>query len=321
MPKIYLSPAAHAIDNSPKCPTKCGENVHCNAYVDIVEKRLKEVGFEVKRGDKKLTGETAMSTRIKEANAWKADIYYAVHTNAGGGRYSLTLHYPGEVSKSYANTLHKYRKCVKTHKVKSTKSLYEINASAMPCIYDELFFHDNAEDCKWFHNGGMEQLAEETVKAFCEICQIPYIEPKPVKPVKPADAKKISVSYQVWDDVKNTWLPEVTDKKDYAGVFKHDVCAVYADLNVGDIFYKVHQKGGKWLPEVKNREDYAGIFNKPIDGLAMKTNTGKTIHYRVHLRKDKKWLPWVTGYNVNDGNNGYAGVLGQEIDAIQIYVD
>lgn len=321
MPKIYLSPAAHATDNSTKCPTKCGENVHCNAYMDIVEKRLKEVGFDVKRGDKKLTGAVAMETRIKEANAWKADIYYAVHTNAGGGRYSMTMCYPGKVSKQYANVFHKYRKCVKSHKVKTTKSLYEINATAMPCMYDELFFHDNAEDCKWFHNSGMTQLAEETVKAFCEICQIPYVAPQPPKPVKPVKPQKISVSYQTWDDVRNTWLPEVVDTKDYAGIFGHDVCAVYADLNSGDITYQVHYKNGKWLGEVKNREDYAGIYNKPIDAIRMKTNTGKTIHYRVHLRRKKKWLPWITGYNTVDHNNGYAGIIGQEIDAIQVYVD
>ena len=31
-------------------------------------------------------------------------------------------------------------------------------------------------------------------------------------------------------------------------------------------------------------------------------------------------MPWVTGYNWNDHNNGYAG-NGQAIDAIQVYYD
>lgn len=132
---------------------------------------------------------------------------------------------------------------------------------------------------------------------------------------------KIDVKYQTWDDVKNTWLPDVTNKTDYAGIFGHDVCGVRANLSKGDITYRVHIKGGKWLPEVKNRTDYAGIFNKPIDGLMMKTNTGKKIHYQVHLRRTKEWLPYVTGYSTTDHNNGYAGALGQEIDAIRIYLD
>lgn len=182
--KIYLSAATHAIDNPTKCPTKCGENIHCNTYMDIVEKRLKALGFEVKRGDKSKTGNTAMQTRVAEANKWGADIYYVAHTNAGGGRYSMTMCYPDKASQAKANVFHKYRKCVKSHKVTTRSDLYEINATKMPCMYDELFFHDNAEDCAWFHNGGMELLAEETVQALCELSGVTYKAEK-------ADDKKV----------------------------------------------------------------------------------------------------------------------------------
>lgn len=144
-------------------------------------------------------------------------------------------------------------------------------------------------------------------------------ETKPAPAPTPAPApSKPDVTYQVWDDVKNKWLPNVKNDSDYAGIFGHDVCAVFANLSRGNIFYKVHYKGGKWLPEVKNRTDYAGLFNKPIDGLMIKTDTGAKLYYRVHLRRSNKWLPWVTGYNANDNNNGYAGIIGQEIDGIQI---
>ena len=125
-----------------------------------------------------------------------------------------------------------------------------------------------------------------------------------------------NITYQTWDDVKNKWLPNVINDSDYARIFGHDVCCVYANLDRGNVYYKVHYKGGKWLPEVKNRNDYAGIYNKPIDGFMIKGD--KPLRYRVHLRKQNRWLPWVTGYNQNDKNNGYAGILGQEIDAIQI---
>lgn len=138
---------------------------------------------------------------------------------------------------------------------------------------------------------------------------------------KPNVSEKISVIYQVWEDVGNRWLPEVTDLTDYAGLYGKDVCCVYARLTSGNIFYKVHYKGGKWLPEVKNREDYAGLYNKPIDGLMMRTDTGKTIKYAVHLRSSNRWLPFVSGYDESDFNNGYAGILGQEIDGIKIYIE
>ena len=143
-----------------------------------------------------------------------------------------------------------------------------------------------------------------------------FTEEKPKPVPKPS---KIDVIYQVWDDVKNAWLPNVKNTEDYAGIFGHDVCCVFANLSKGNITYAVHYKGGKWLPEVTNRKDYAGLYNKPIDGIMMKTDTGRIIRYRAHLRRGN-WLPWVTGYNSKDGNNGYAGILGREIDAIQIEV-
>ena len=65
--RIYLSPAAHATDNKTKCVPQCGENVHANLYMDIVETRLKALGFSVKRGSKKLTGSAAMTARRRAA--------------------------------------------------------------------------------------------------------------------------------------------------------------------------------------------------------------------------------------------------------------
>lgn len=135
--------------------------------------------------------------------------------------------------------------------------------------------------------------------------------------ISDTNASSLEITYQTWDDVKNKWLPNVVNDTDYAGIFGHDVCCVYANANIGDIYYRVHCKGGKWLPEVKNRSDYAGLYNKPIDGFMIKSSEQK-IKYRVHLRRSNSWLPWVDGYSTNDSNNGYAGVLGQEIDAIQI---
>ena len=104
----------------------------------------------------------------------ESDLYYVAHTNAGRGRYSMTLCWNDAANKAKANVIHKYRKCVKSHKVVTRNDLYEIKQTAMTCLYDELFFHDNTEDCAWFHNGGMELLAEETVQAICEICGVAY---------------------------------------------------------------------------------------------------------------------------------------------------
>lgn len=236
--KIYLSPAAHATDNKTKCVPKCGENVHANLYMDIVEKRLKEHGFSVKRGDPALTGSVAMKTRTSEANKWGADLYYVSHTNAGGGRYSATYCYPNADSKAIADTFGKFRKALESYngykwRRKTTKSLYEINVTSMPCLYDELFFHDNAADCAWFHGGGMEELAEETVAGICAIFGVAY---KPDEPVEYKPGKKLTLNnadvyrtatwgtpikktgtYYVYSDEKKNGRIPITNKAKGAG--------------------------------------------------------------------------------------------------------
>ena len=173
--KLYLSAAAHQHDNPTKCPDKCGENVHCRAYMDIVEARMAALGVEVKRGYRDAVGAQAMTDRVAEANAWGADLYYVAHTNAGGGRYSMTMCWDDTASKQKAAVIGKYRESVQRHRVKVRTDLYEIRATKMTCLYDELFFHDNAEDCLWFHSGGMEEMAEETVQALCELLGVAYV--------------------------------------------------------------------------------------------------------------------------------------------------
>ena len=145
---------------------------------------------------------------------------------------------------------------------------------------------------------------------------------------KPTPTNRI-ITYQIWDDVYNKWLDNVENDSDYAGIKKHDVCCIYANANIGNVYYKgscIYYKQdkndnwvyshSKWLPEVKNRTDYAGIKNRPMDRFMIKADF--PIKYRGHLRRKNKWLPWVTGYNANDSNNGYAGIIGQEIDLIQV---
>ena len=210
--KIYLSAAAHATDNPTKCPIKCGENVHCNEYMDIVEKRLKEHGIETKRGDKSKVGDAELKRRVNEANSWKADLYYVAHTNAGGGRYSMTMCWNDAISIAKAAVFHKYRKCVSSHKVTTRNDLYEIKNTTMPCMYDELFFHDNAEDCKWFHNGGMELLAEETVQSLCELVGVTYKAPVAANDAKVKELESKVKTLQTENDTLKKTISTLNSK-------------------------------------------------------------------------------------------------------------
>lgn len=78
---------------------------------------------------------------------------------------------------------------------------------------------------------------------------------------------------------------------------------------------------GKWWSEIvdcndDNAQGYAGVQGKNMTSLMAKPDKG-TLRYRVHL-VGKGWLPWVDGYNKNDAKNGYAGIKGKAIDAVQM---
>ena len=83
---------------------------------------------------------------------------------------------------------------------------------------------------------------------------------------------------------------------------------------VPNVTYKV-RTNNRWLPEVKNCDDFAGINGFAVTDVAIKVDKG-SVKYRVHV-KGGGWLPYVTGYDTSDYNNGYAG-NGREIDAIEI---
>lgn len=83
--------------------------------------------------------------------------------------------------------------------------------------------------------------------------------------------------------------------------------------------YGVMLTDGTILPFVNNLEDYAGLPGRTIAGIAIKVNKG-SVKYRVHV-KGVGWMPYVTGCDWNDVNNGYAGYPGAVIDAVEVYYD
>ena len=85
-----------------------------------------------------------------------------------------------------------------------------------------------------------------------------------------------------------------------------------------NVYYKVRTNRHGWLPEVKNLEDYAGWENQPIVGVAIRVDKGK-VWYQAHI-KGKGWLSKVTGYDINDFYNGWAGD-GRTIDCIRVYYE
>lgn len=79
--------------------------------------------------------------------------------------------------------------------------------------------------------------------------------------------------------------------------------------------YAVRVEGGTIYPFVRNLQDFAGVQGRKITDIAIKCDVG-SVSYRVHVL-GRGWLPYVSGCNWNDRNNGYAGI-GRVIDAVQV---
>ena len=123
-----------------------------------------------------------------------------------------------------------------------------------------------------------------------------------------ADLPATQNTYQAYDNVKNEWLPRVkfgTD--DYAGNFGNGI----SGIKITKLKYRAHDKVKKqWLPWVTGDLDYAGNLPNDIDGIQV-----KNAKYRVHI-KGQGWLGWVN--KVDNTPEGYAGIYGKSIDAVQI---
>lgn len=195
--KIYLSPAAHEHDNACAQGGGCTENRHCNAYMDELEAYLKACGFEIKRGSKTAVGSAEVQRRVREANAWGADLYYVCHTNAFNGTVSGSRPYvyPTGAGRQWAETLLSWRRKVYPYacSVKTTTDLYEVLQTKMVTIYEELVFHDNREDAAFLHNN-LRVLAEYTARGLCEIFGRAFVDPYAVVPGDVTGDGKVSVS-------------------------------------------------------------------------------------------------------------------------------
>ena len=130
----------------------------------------------------------------------------------------------------------------------------------------------------------------------------------------------ISSNYDIWQYSSTGTIEGIIGNVDL-NTMTNNIISSDINPNINNkkvnVYYKVKTKKYNWLPEVKNLDDYAGWHNDPITAIAIKTDIGK-IKYRIHI-KNSGWLPYVTGYNINDINNGYAGDGRNIIDLVEVY--
>lgn len=149
------------------------------------------------------------------------------------------------------------------------------------------------------------------------------INPTPYIDADLPNMNKKTVFYRVYSNNAKRWFNIALDGET-AGNLKDTIGGIQirTGIGCGSTTYRVHIKGGKWLEEVYKWDDtdngYAGIKGNNIDAVAFKSEKGK-VSYRVKT-KEHGWLPYVSGYNIKDNNNGYAGNIGEAIIGLQIRI-
>lgn len=334
--KIGLD-AGHGLKTAGKqTPDGIKEWILNDAVCDKIQEKLKDYDCEIIRTDHNEGNiDEPLTQRVNEYIRAGVAAFVSIHHNAFNGKWNQATGVEVYTDKKPTAADTKLAKIIYNNLVKNTglkgrgikkANFTVINQNKIPAILVEGGFMDSTIDHKIITSEeGQNNYAKAVAEGLVEFCGLIKKEQSVPKPVTPTDVEKIDVIYQVYDDKKKKYLPNVVNNTDYAGIFGNSIDCVYANLTKGNIYYMVHICGTKtrkarWLPVVKNREDFAGLVGQPIDAIAAYTDTGKTLRYRVHLKKAKRWLPYVTGYNTNDNSNGYAGLLGNEIDAIEMYL-
>ena len=308
-----------------------------------VIKLLRAAGHEVYdcTDDAGATQNENLAAIVKKCNAHQADLDISIHLNSGrndstgdGSTGGVEVYgYDAGTQAAGASICSGIAAALNLNNrgFKINTGLYVLRSTKSPAILIECAFVDDKDDAdRW----DADRCADAIVKALIGSV--------------PSNATLANHKYAVGQEVSyGTSYKNPTDPCGYeaavggsghgkiiaivsgqakyqldSGVFCNDgdIIGLYTEPQknptVPNVYYKVYA-GGRWYSEVKNLDDYAGDAVHPIRGIAVKVDIG-SVKYRVHTRNGR-WYPYVTGYNIQDGNNGFAGDLVNDIDMVEIY--
>lgn len=177
--RIYLSPSSQPANTYAAGSTN--EQVQCRRIALAAVEALKRCGFEAKTN---VTDGKTMYDRVRESNAWGADLHVPIHTNAFNGKLQGTRMFCSSLS----GTGGKVCKAILKELAAvvpgdsdnvQTADFYEITATKAPCAYCEAAFHDNKEQAKWIIDH-TEDIAEAICRGICAYYGVAYVADKTV---------------------------------------------------------------------------------------------------------------------------------------------
>ena len=170
--KVYVSPSdqtanAYAAGNT-------YEAMQCREIAKFLVKALTRCGIEARTNVV-----ASMASRVAEGNAWGADLYVCLHTNAFNGKVSGTRIFVSALTaKSYRAAKKIFDALApltpgKSENITARPELYEIKFTNAPCVYIEVDFHDVPDVAIWIIEHKAE-IAEAICKGICEYAGTPY---------------------------------------------------------------------------------------------------------------------------------------------------
>ena len=177
MKKIFLSPSNQSDNRYAYGDTN--EAAQCGKIAEACRLALERCGFEVKL----MQWETAQE-RCKAANAWGADLYLPIHTNAFDGSVTGTRLFvyekKGDALKAAQAIFDALAPITpgRSENIQTYPQLIELNQPKAPAVYIEAEFHDNKDAAKWIIENTKE-IGEAICKGVCRHFGAQYVEETP----------------------------------------------------------------------------------------------------------------------------------------------
>lgn len=172
--KIFLSPSNQ--DANVYAWGNTTESVQCGRIALELQKRLEARGFETL-----LMHDADMASKVAAADAWGADLYIPIHTNAYNGSVLGTRLFFGQSGgegERLCNCIFAHLAPITPGESESCRiypELYEIGKPKAWTAYIEVEFHDSEVGAKW-----ITEHTEDIAEAIClGICDYAGTAPKP----------------------------------------------------------------------------------------------------------------------------------------------
>lgn len=168
--KIFLSPSSQRANTYAYGNTT--EDVQCGKIAMACKAALERCGFKVK-----LEQYDTMVNRVKHANAWGADLYVPIHTNAFNGQVTGTrIFYNNAEGKKAAQAVFDVLAPFTpgtSENIKVNSAFYEVNTPKIPVVYVEAEFHDTKATAKWIIEHTTE-IGEHIAEGICNYYGVNY---------------------------------------------------------------------------------------------------------------------------------------------------